>query len=168
MPLIDTEQSAEHPGLPDAGVEALIVRMAQENSGWGYDRIVGALANLGHQISDQTVGNILKRHGIAPTHKRSQKTTCGKSSSRRIWLFWRERIAGTLATAIFDLPVVTIGSRFGGIPTGFRRMAIPEFRVDLILPLLPSAFTVALLAANTRPDFVPPRIAHSQTARRLR
>ena len=33
---------------------------------WGYDRIVGALANLGYTISDQTVGNILKRHGIAP------------------------------------------------------------------------------------------------------
>jgi hypothetical protein len=34
--------------------------MARENPSWGYDRIVGALANLGHQISDQTVGNILK------------------------------------------------------------------------------------------------------------
>jgi sulfate permease, SulP family len=56
-------------------------------------------------------------------------------------------IAGTLATAIFNLPVVTIGSRFGGIPTGFPRIAIPEFRADLILPLLPSAITVALLAA---------------------
>src|SRR5258708_11965592 len=56
-------------------------------------------------------------------------------------------IAGTLATALFDLPVVTIGSRFGGIPTGFPRMAIPEFRPALILPLLPSAITVALLAA---------------------
>ena len=40
-----------------------MVRFARENSGWGYDRIVGALANVGHQISDQTVGNILRRHG---------------------------------------------------------------------------------------------------------
>ena len=30
----------------------------------GYDRIVGALANLGHEVSDQTVGNVLRRHGI--------------------------------------------------------------------------------------------------------
>ena len=49
--------------------------MARENSGWGYDRIVGALANLGHHISDQTVGNILRRNGITPAPKRSQITT---------------------------------------------------------------------------------------------
>jgi hypothetical protein len=49
--------------------------MAKENSGWGYDRIVGALANLGHVISDRSVGNILRRHGITPAPKRSQITT---------------------------------------------------------------------------------------------
>jgi hypothetical protein len=49
--------------------------MAQENSSWGYDRIVGALANLGYEVSDQTVGNVLKRHGTAPAPKRSQSTT---------------------------------------------------------------------------------------------
>ena len=65
------------PGRPSVTgeVEELVVRMARENSGWGYDRIVGALANLGHKISDQSVGNILKRHGIAPAPKRSQTTT---------------------------------------------------------------------------------------------
>ena len=35
-------------------VERLIVRMASENRDWGYDRIAGALANLGYEISDQT------------------------------------------------------------------------------------------------------------------
>jgi hypothetical protein len=49
--------------------------MARENSSWGYDRIVRALAHLRHDISDQTVANILKRHGIAPAPKRSQTTT---------------------------------------------------------------------------------------------
>ena len=49
--------------------------MAKENSGWGYDRIVGAPANLGYEVSDETVGNVLKRHGIAPAPKRSQTTT---------------------------------------------------------------------------------------------
>jgi len=35
----------------------LVVRMARENTSWGYDRIAGAMANLGHTVSDQTVGN---------------------------------------------------------------------------------------------------------------
>ena len=44
--------------------------MASENRDWGYDRIVGALANLGYVISDQTVGNILRRHALPPARKR--------------------------------------------------------------------------------------------------
>jgi putative transposase len=65
------------PGRPRVAteVEALIVRFARENSGWGYDRIVGALADLGHVISHQTVGNILRRYGIQPALRRSQSTT---------------------------------------------------------------------------------------------
>ncbi len=38
--------------------------MASENRDWGYDRIAGALTNLGYEISDQTVGNVLRRHGL--------------------------------------------------------------------------------------------------------
>jgi putative transposase len=53
------------PSISD-DIEQLIVRMARESPGWGYDRIVGALANLGHQVSAQTVGNVLRRHGIPP------------------------------------------------------------------------------------------------------
>ena len=70
----DGSKNRQYPGRPTvtADVEGLVVRMARENSGWGYDRIVGALANLGHQVSDQTVGNILRRQGIAPAPKRSQ------------------------------------------------------------------------------------------------
>jgi SulP family sulfate permease len=56
-------------------------------------------------------------------------------------------LAGTAAVGAFQLPVETIGSQFGGIPSGFPRFDVPEFRPDLILPLLPSAMTVAILAA---------------------
>jgi len=56
-------------------LENLVVRMARENRSWGYDRIVGALLNLGYRISDQTVGNILKRHGIPPAPERQTTTT---------------------------------------------------------------------------------------------
>ena len=53
----------------------------------------------------------------------------------------------TLAVALFHLPVETIGTRFGGIPQGFPHFAFPDFHAEHIVPLLPSAFTVALLAA---------------------
>ena len=53
----------------------LVLRVARENPTWGYDRIQGALANLGHKISDQTVGNILKEHGIEPAPERKRQTT---------------------------------------------------------------------------------------------
>jgi SulP family sulfate permease len=56
-------------------------------------------------------------------------------------------VLGTLAVALLRLPVETIGSRFGGIPGGLPGIDVPSFRGDLILPLLPSAVTVALLAA---------------------
>ena len=55
--------------------------------------------------------------------------------------------AGTLAVALFHLPVETIGSKFGGIPQGFPAFALPHFRAVHVIPLLPSAFTVAMLAA---------------------
>jgi SulP family sulfate permease len=56
-------------------------------------------------------------------------------------------IVGTGVVAAFQLPVDTIGSKFGGIPGGLPAVSIPPFRADLILPLLPAAMTVALLAA---------------------
>jgi transposase InsO family protein len=73
----DGSKFRSHPGRPRISREVtdLIVQMAKDNSGWGYNRIVGALANLGHVVSDQTVGNTLRRHGIAPAPKRSQTTT---------------------------------------------------------------------------------------------
>jgi putative transposase len=52
-----------------------VLRMAQENPTWGYDRIQGALANLNHRISDTSVGNILKAHGMEPATQRKRRTT---------------------------------------------------------------------------------------------
>ena len=75
------------------------MRFARENSDWGYDRIAGALANLGHSVSDQTVGNILRRYGIQPAPKRSQNTT------------WKDFIASHMAvlagTDFFTVEVLT-------------------------------------------------------------
>ena len=78
-----------------------MVRMAQENRSWGYDRIVGALANLGLTVSDQTVGNILKRHGIPPAPER-KKTTTWKE-------FIRTHMEVLVATDFFTAEVWTLG-----------------------------------------------------------
>ena len=54
----DGSRRRSYPGRPRLSpeVQALIVRMAQENKSWGYDRIAGALDNLGHVVSHQTIG----------------------------------------------------------------------------------------------------------------
>jgi putative transposase len=56
-------------------IASLSVFANQENRDWGYDRIAGALANLGYEISDQTVGNVLQRHGLPPAPERKHTTT---------------------------------------------------------------------------------------------
>jgi sulfate permease, SulP family len=56
-------------------------------------------------------------------------------------------LAGTIAVVVFKLPVETIGTRFGGIPSGLPHVAMPHFRADLIYGLLGPAFTVAMLGA---------------------
>jgi len=47
-------------------ISELVIRMAEENRKWGYQRIQGAMANLGHILAHTTIANILKRHGIEP------------------------------------------------------------------------------------------------------
>src|SRR6202140_1149483 len=68
------------PGRPRImqKISALIVRMAQDNPGWGYTRIQGALGNLGHRVGRGTVANVLGRSGIEPSPERSKRTTWSK------------------------------------------------------------------------------------------
>lgn len=54
---------------------------------------------------------------------------------------------GTMAVAIFNLPVETIGTRFGGIPSGIPKLVLPHFHADLLRPLMAPAITVAMLGA---------------------
>ncbi len=65
------------PGRPRVTQEItdLVLHMARENDAWGYDRIQGALANLGHIIAANTVKNILKRHGIEPAPERKKRSS---------------------------------------------------------------------------------------------
>lgn len=85
----------------DKELEALVVRLAKENCSWGYDRIVGALANLGYTVSDQTVGNILKRQGVLPAPERKTTTTWKE--------FIRTHMDVLVATDFFTAEVWTLG-----------------------------------------------------------
>ncbi len=81
-------------------IAELVVRMAVENPRWGYMRIRGALANLGHDIGRNTVKRILLDHGIAPAPERSQRTP------------WKTFLAahweGLAAADLFTVEVVTL------------------------------------------------------------
>ena len=98
----DGSKSRRSRGRPsvDKETKELVVRMAKENPTWGYDRIVGALANLGHKLSDQTVGNILHRSGIPPAPIRKHTTR---------WRdFIRAHLAVLVATDLFTVEVLTL------------------------------------------------------------
>jgi hypothetical protein len=99
----DGSHQRKAPGRPmiDQELAALIVRMAKENRAWGYDRIVGALANLGLTVSAQTVGNVLKRHGIPPAPERKTTTTWKE--------FIRTHLDVLVATDFFTAEVWTLG-----------------------------------------------------------
>lgn len=62
------------PPTPEA-LTALVLEVAIENRTWGYERIAGALENLGHRLSRQTVANILKKNGLEPAPSRGRKTS---------------------------------------------------------------------------------------------
>jgi putative transposase len=98
----DGSRARRAAGRPPIGkdVEELIVRMAKENRSWGYDRIVGALANLGHEVSDQTVGNVLRRHDIPPAPERKRTTTWAE--------FIRAHLAVLAGTDFLTVEVLTL------------------------------------------------------------
>jgi putative transposase len=98
----DGSKARRGPGRPRIRreVERLIVRMAKENRDWGYDRIAGALANLGYEVCDQTVGNVLQRHGVPPAPERKRTTT---------WpAFIRTHLALLAGTDFFTAEVLTL------------------------------------------------------------
>jgi putative transposase len=87
------------PGRPplDRRVQALVVRLARENPGWGYKRIVGELRNVGISVSATSVRTILTRHGLPPAPQRDELS----------WRdFLRQHAATTLACDFFTVETV--------------------------------------------------------------
>ena len=98
-------------------IEARALKMARENPSWGYDRIAGALRNLGYDISDRTVGNILKRNGVPPAPKRrpdipwNEFVESHKSVLAACDFFTTEVLTLVGLIAFFVLFFIKIGSR---------------------------------------------------------
>ena len=81
-------------------IAELVVRMAVENPRWGYTRIRGALANLGHEVARNTVKRILLDHGIEPAPERSRRIP---------WkTFLQAHWAGMAAADLFTVEVLTL------------------------------------------------------------
>ena len=99
----DGSDQRKSPGRPrvDKELEDWVVKMATENRSWGYDRIAGALAELGYDISDQTIGNILKRRGLPPAPERKKTTTWKEFIRSHMEVLW--------ATDFFSTEVWTLG-----------------------------------------------------------
>jgi transposase InsO family protein len=99
----DGSKQRKSPGRPriNKELEDLIVQMATDNRSWGYDRLAGALADLGYDISDQTIGNILMRRGLLPAPDRQKTTTWREFIRTHMDVLW--------ATDFFSTEVWTLG-----------------------------------------------------------
>src|SRR6266700_3511315 len=98
----DGSKRRTHLGRPPVAeeIEQLVMRMAEENPSWGYRRLQGALANLGHAIDKLTVRNILRRHHMEPAPQRRKG---GMGWAQFLKLHW-EVLA---ATDFFTVEVAT-------------------------------------------------------------
>ncbi len=100
--------------------DALIIKIATENTGWGYGRIQGMMQHLGyHKISTSTIGEVLRESGIQPSPTRKRGV-----SWKEFVRIHAEQIA---ATDFFFVPVWTL-----------RRLAM--FRVHFVIDVLTRAF----------------------------
>ncbi|MFL6052040.1 MAG: integrase core domain-containing protein [Actinoallomurus sp.] len=91
----------QRPGRPptDPAIAALVLRLAKENSSWGYERIRGEPKNIGYKVSGATIRRILKRAGLGPAPRRADDR----------WRdFIRAHAAGTLACDFFSVDTVLL------------------------------------------------------------
>jgi putative transposase len=110
------QRSPGRPSKPEE-LRTLVIRMAQENPGWGYTRIRDALANLGHEIARGTVQAILREQGIEPAPERSKRTSW-KTFLRAHWdaiaacdFFTVEVLTWTGLTRFYVLFVIALETR---------------------------------------------------------
>ncbi len=94
-------RSPAKSGSKSDKIEELILQLGSENRSWGYRRIAGALINLGHEVSHQTVANVLKRHDLGPAPERGRNMSWGE--------FIRSHLEVLAAVDCFTVEVWTAG-----------------------------------------------------------
>jgi transposase InsO family protein len=106
------------PGSPpvDVAVARLVEQMAQDNPGWGYQRIRGELLGLGHDVGTSTIRRILKRAGVPPAPQRRDHTTWRRflrtqASTMLACDFFHVDCAFTLRR-VYVFFVMEVGSRY--------------------------------------------------------
>src|SRR4030095_5731236 len=132
----DGSEQRKSVGRPrvDKEIEDLVMHMAKENRSWGYDRIAGALAELGYDISDQSVGNMLKRRGVSlqrlahpgwatcvwhtptasPSHPARSLSWYSMSKEALRWS-WQPKRTGCLSMPMANAYVATMSSAASGL-----------------------------------------------------
>jgi putative transposase len=122
------KRGAGRPGTPQATIN-LVMRMATENLGWGYSKILGELKKLGIRIGRTTIQDILKREGHYPVPDKAKKNSSGN---------WKQFISSHMDTLVacdfFSKPVLTWRGRVDAyvlvfIHIGSRKvfMSFPTF-----------------------------------------
>jgi hypothetical protein len=77
-----------------------VVTIATENPSWGYTRLLGALRNLGHELSRNTIKRIMLEHGLEPSPSRGK---------RMPWkTFLKAHLGAIAATDFFSVEVLTL------------------------------------------------------------
>jgi transposase len=151
-------------------IETLVVRMAEENRDWGYRRIQGALANVGHEVARSTIAAILECHGIEPAPERSRKTTWKEFLSVEVWT----RRGLQRFVVLFFIELSTRKVEIAGIATGPNGLWMSQIGrnltdpIDGILrgkrylihdrdPLFTAEFLSTLAEVGVKPVKLPPR-----------
>src|SRR5262249_3662768 len=94
----DPNKPQGRPPIPDELVR-LIVRLANENPTWGYQRIRGELLGLGHRGAGSTIRKVLRQRGLNPAPRRTKTT----------WrTFLRQQAAGVVACDFFTVDTISL------------------------------------------------------------
>jgi putative transposase len=150
----------QRPGRPStrSEVRRLVLRMAADNSTWGYRRIQGELAGLGYRVAPSTVWRILKQAGIDPAPQRSGPTWRQFLTAQAHTILATDfcHVDTLLFTRLYVLIVMEISTRrvhLLGITTNPTGEWVAQQARNLLMELADQATTVKFLIRDRDTKF---------------